>query len=182
MKTESRIGEYPTLKIVISGVCIALGVLLPQAFHVFGSSAGKLFLPIQLSVFLAGLILGPYFGGIVGFCVPLLSFALTGMPQPPNVYVMTLESIAYGVVTGWLIKKQNVYISLIGAMVIGRIVNGGAWALMALIFGTKSLELVLSGFFTGIVTGIPGIVIQLIILPLIYFAWKRGGTMYGSTD
>ena len=58
-----------TLKIAYGGLLIALGILLPQAFHIFGQEAGMIFLPIQIPVFMAGLLLGPIYGGIVGAAV-----------------------------------------------------------------------------------------------------------------
>lgn len=162
-------------KMVFSGLLIALGILLPQAFHVFGTAGGGTFLPIHLPILMAGLLLGPYYGGVVGLVVPILSSMLTGMPPVPKAYFMIVELVAYGVVTGIVIRKANVYISLIAAMLAGRLLYG-----LALVVGVRLLHFTApfanqAAFFGGIVTGIPGIAIQLIILPILYTALKKGG-------
>ena len=59
-------------KLVYGGVLIALGVLIPQAFHGFGENAGNDFLPMHIPVFIAGLLLGPVYGGTIGALVPYL--------------------------------------------------------------------------------------------------------------
>lgn len=59
---------------------MAIGVVLPIAFHSVGG-AGAVFLPMHLPVFFAGMMINPYFAGIVGFITPFVSSALTGMPS-----------------------------------------------------------------------------------------------------
>lgn len=49
-----------TKKLAIGGLLIAVGILLPQVFHLAGGSAmGGLFLPMHLPVLLGGFLLGP---------------------------------------------------------------------------------------------------------------------------
>lgn len=174
-KTTRTIVNTKILKIAYGGLFVALGILLPQAFHVFGQNAGMLFLPIQIPVLLAGILLGPYYGTVVGILVPLLSCILTGMPPVPKVYFMFVELAVYDAVTGLLIRKTNVYLSLLGAMIAGRIFYG-----LALVVGVQILQMHApfmnqTAFVSGIVTGIPGMIIQIIIIPLLYMALKRGG-------
>ena len=112
MMTEERTkANVRVLKLAYGGLLVALGILLPQAFHIFGQNAGMIFLPIQIPVLFAGMLLGPYYGGLIGILVPLFSSVLTGMPPVPKVYFMFAELMAYGIVTGWMIKKTNVYAS-----------------------------------------------------------------------
>ena len=49
-----------TKKLVSCALCIALGVLLPMAFHVI-PNAGSIFLPMHIPVLICGLFCGwPY--------------------------------------------------------------------------------------------------------------------------
>lgn len=113
MIEERTKANVRVLKLAYGGLLVALGILLPQAFHIFGQNAGMIFLPIQIQVLFAGMLLGPYYGGLIGILVPLFSSVLTGMPPVPKVYFMFVELMAYGIVTGWMIKKTNVYASLL---------------------------------------------------------------------
>ena len=83
---------------------------------------------------------------------------------------------AYGLLSGVLIRVvqtkwnlANLYTALIGAMICGRIING---ALNALIFnaGQYSLQLWLTASF---VKAIPGIVIQLALIPVLILALQK---------
>lgn len=176
MKSKSeKIIASKSLKVAYSGLLIAFGILLPQAFHVFGQSAGMTFLPIQIPILLAGLVLGPLYGGIVGIMVPVLSCILTGMPPVPKVYFMLFELSMYGIVTGLLIRKMNVYISLLGAMLAGRILYGLALAGGVYVLGIHAPFMNAAAFWGGIISGIPGMFIQIMVLPILYMVLKRGG-------
>ena len=62
-----------TKKVVYGGLLIAIGLVLPQAFHMFGSDAGKMFLPMHIPVILSGMLLGPVWGLLAALMIPLLS-------------------------------------------------------------------------------------------------------------
>lgn len=171
-KTQTNI---KAVKLAYGGVLVALGILLPQAFHIFGQEAGMIFLPIQLPILMAGILLGPVYGGIVGLLVPLLSSVLTGMPPVPKVYFMLAELITYGIVTGLMIRKTNIYVSLLTAMAAGRLFYGAA-----LVFGVRILHIHApfmnqAAFISGITSGIPGMIIQITALPILWQALRRGG-------
>lgn len=63
----------------------------------------------------------------------------------------------------------DIYLSLLGAMLAGRITNG---ILSALIFkaGSYSFELWIS---TAFVTALPGVVIQIVLIPIIMLALRK---------
>ena len=67
-------------KMCEAAVLLALGILLPMFFHLFGAG-GPVFLPMHLPVLLAGFLLGPLYGALIGLLSPLLSFLFTQMPQ-----------------------------------------------------------------------------------------------------
>ena len=58
---------------------LALAILLPIGFHAFGF-AGRIFLPMHIPVLLAGFLVGPMAGIIVGILAPPLSHLMTSMP------------------------------------------------------------------------------------------------------
>ena len=161
-------------KIVFTAVCIALCVVLPMAFHAI-QNAGQIFLPMHIPVLLCGLMCGWPFGFICGLLGPVLSSLLTGMPPAAMLPSMMVECAAYGCVTGLMMKfvhtgktVPDLYIGMLTAMVLGRVLTGLA---KSLIFspGTAPFAWVT----TSLVAGIPGIVIQLILIPLVVMALTR---------
>ena len=161
-------------KLVYTAVCSALCVVLPMAFHAI-QNAGSIFLPMHIPVLLCGLMCGWPFGFICGLLGPLLSSLLTGMPPAAMLPSMIIECAAYGCITGLVIQYvrtkhpvADLYISMVTAMVLGRVFAGLA---KSFIFspGTAPFAWVT----TSLVTGIPGIVIQLILIPLVVVSLTR---------
>lgn len=154
-------------KLSLSGLLLTLGVILPIVFHTFGA-AGKIFLPMHLSVLVAGFLLPPVNALAVGMLTPLLSSILTGMPITfPIMPIMVVELGAYAFIISLLNKNgiESIYVKLVTAMITGRFFAGIMVFMMANIFGLKMKALI---FVQGsIVTGLPGIIIQLIIIPLV---------------
>lgn len=165
-------------KVVYGGLLIALGILLPEAFHMFGQNAGMMFLPIQIPILIAGILLGPYYGLGVGIIVPILSCMLTGMPPVPKVYFMLFELGAYGLVAGLMNERRNIYVRLLVAMAAGRIIYGFALIIGAELLHMKAPFMNVSAFVGGVAAGIPGILIQLLIIPGIYVVLKKGGVTF----
>ena len=163
----------PVKKLVFTAVCAALCLVLPMAFHSI-PNAGSIFLPMHIPVLLCGLICGWPYGAVCGLLGPFLS-SFTGMPPAAVLPSMMVECAAYGLVAGLMMKyvKTNhatadLYISMVTAMVLGRVIAGlvKAWILTP---GTAPFAWVT----TSLVTGIPGILIQLIVMPAIVFALTR---------
>lgn len=157
-------------QLILASIFVAIGLLLPTIFHSFGL-LGPVFLPMHIPVLLCGLLCGWKYGGAVGFIVPLLSFIFTGMPPlfPVGISMM-FELATYGIVAGLLIKKTNVFVSLIAAMLAGRIVSALANVIL-LGFSQKVFTTFLAGAF---VTALPGIIVQIIIIPIIILALNKG--------
>lgn len=164
-------------RIVIAAACAALGIVLPMAFHSI-PNAGATWLPMHIPVMISGLVAGPVSGAVTGVLAPVLSSLLTGMPAAPMVVPMTCELFVYGLVSGLLSRvvrtgraTVDLYVSLVGAMLAGRIVNG---ILRALIFspGAYSLEAWVAASF---VTSITGIVLQLAVVVPIVVSLERAG-------
>lgn len=121
---------------------------------------------MHIPVFLAGIFVGPVSGLIVGLVCPGMSFLLTGMPPPYAVPLMSLELPVYGVSMGILIRVIKFpVLSLLLAMILGRL----AFALGLFVFGLfLSLPYGPEAFIkVSVITGLPGIAIQLILIPLL---------------
>ena len=161
-----------TKQIVYSGLLIACSILLPQLFHLVGGPGiGTTLLPMHIPVLIAGFILGPITGLIIGIISPICSFLYTGgtMPAIPMLYLMIVELGTYGLFTGLIFKKFkfNIYVSLIVSMIAGRITRG-----LVFVIATKFLGIFLPpamGISIAITQGIPGIILQMLIIPPILY-------------
>ena len=158
--------------IAYTALLIALGILIPILFHQTGVG-GKIFLPMHFPVIIGGLLFGPLCGLLVGFFSPVLSFLMTGMPPFPLVLGMVPELIAYGTVSGWLHGrlKFSVWIALPVAMVSGRIALGLVWWAMFHLMDLSAPPMVF--VMGGLVTGLPGIIGQLALIPLLLRGVQR---------
>ena len=153
---------------------LALGVVLPLGFHAFGVG-GRVFLPMHFPVLLAGFLVGPASGFTVGLLAPTLSHLLTGMPPSYAVPLMSLELPIYGLIAGltFVRLRLNIYVALLSAMVMGRMMFGVGLLLLALFI---ELPYNLAFFLSSagpIVAGLPGIVIQLAVIPILVAGVKR---------
>lgn len=158
----------PVKRTVMGALSVALCVVLPIAFHAI-PNAGSIMLPMHIPVLLCGMVCGWPYGLICGLMGPALSSLITGMPPAAMLPAMMVECAVYGMVSGLLLKfvhtkklHLDLYIALVGAMLAGRIVAGIA---KALLFspGITMVVWIASSF----VTALPGIIIQLVVIPLL---------------
>ena len=176
-------------KLVLSAMFMAIGLVLP---FITGQiqQIGNMLLPMPIPVLFCGLICGWQYGAVVGFVLPLLRYALFGMPPIfPTGVSMSFELAVYGAVIGLIMQQlskrnttdsgknyvRNLYLALIGAMLAGRIV----WGLVRFILARATMqpftmEMFMAGAF---LTAIPGIIVQLILIPGIMAALKRAGVL-----
>lgn len=163
----------PVKKMVFTAVCIALCLVLPMALHSIPNS-GTVLLPMHIPVLLCGLVCGWPYGAVCGLLGPFIS-SFTGMPPAAILPGMMVECATYGLVSGLMMRfvrtkctVADLYISMITAMVLGRVVYGlsNAWLFAP---GTQPFAWVT----TSLIAGIPGIAIQLIIMPAVVFALTR---------
>ncbi len=164
----------PVKKLVLTAASVALCLVLPMAFHAI-PNAGSVILPMHIPVLLCGLVCGWPYGLVCGALGPFLSGVLTGMPPVAIMPSMMVECGVYGRVSGLMMRHvrtgkpaADLYISMITAMVLGRVVAGLA---KSLIFtpGTAPFAWVT----TSLITGIPGICLQLALMPALIFALTR---------
>ncbi len=164
--------------ITLSAMFLALGLVLPFLTGQI-KEIGNMLLPMHFPVLLCGLICGPAYGGVVGLVMPLLRNLCFGMPPMPNAVSMAFELMTYGLVIGLLYRlarKKNVaslYVSLITAMLAGRVVWGIA---QAVILGAKGNGFTIKMFMSGaLFNAVPGIILQLILIPAVMIALGKTG-------
>ena len=162
-------------KVVVTAMCTALCIVLPLAFHMI-PNFGSVFSPMHLPVLLCGLICGWPLGLICGLLGPALSSLITGMPAAPYLPPMMVELAVYGIVSGLLyghVRTKSIYsdlyISLIPAMLIGRVIAGLARALI-LTPGGFTFAMWASSYFAK---SLPGIIVHLILIPGIVIALEK---------
>ena len=158
-------------KLTLSAMFLAIAVILPFFFAQI-PAFGQMLLPMHFPIFLCGMICGPAYGAAIGIIAPLLRSVLFGMPPMfPTAIAMCCELCTYGLISGLLYGRlnpkslKNVYVSLIGAMLAGRLVWG---VVMILLLSVQGNSFTFKAFIYGaFLTAIPGIIIQLIIIPFI---------------
>lgn len=165
------------LRLVLSAMFLAIGFVLPLLTGQIPEVGSRL-LPLHLPALLCGFVCGWPWGLAVGFVLPIARSLLFGMPPMlPTGLCMAFEMGAYGAAAGWLYerlghKPYGVYASLIGAMGIGRAVWGAvSWAVYALLTPSRFAA---AAFWAGaFVNAWPGIVLQIVLVPLIVLALQR---------
>ena len=163
-------------KMIFAAMFLALAFVLPFLTGQI-REIGSMLCPMHLPVLLCGFILGPVYGGAVGFLAPLLRSLTLGMPLLfPSAVCMAFELATYGMIAGLLYnalagKKFRIYSSLLAAMVTGRVV----WGLVMLIcMGVRGSQFTLSAFLAGAVTNaIPGIIVQIVLIPILVKTYER---------
>jgi riboflavin transporter FmnP len=153
---------------------LALAVVLPVGFHAFGIG-GRVFLPMHFPVLLAGFLVGPYSGLAVGLMSPLISHLITGMPPTYAVPLMSLELTLYGLVAGLAYRRLrlNIYIALIAAMIVGRIMFGLGLFILGMFMELPYTATVFFSTAGPILAGLPGMIAQLVVIPIIVAAVRR---------
>jgi len=162
-------------KSILCAVCIALCYIIPLMFHGV-QNAGAIFCPMHIPVFICGLVCGWQFGLLCGLSGPAISCVLTGMPPISSLPGMMIELAIYGVVSGLLMKAihtkstyADLYISLIIAIVVGRVLGG---LTNAFLFASSQYSIA-TWVTAYVIQSWPGTLVQLIFIPTIVFALMK---------
>lgn len=163
-----------TRHLVLGAMFIALGVMLPQLFHLLGPQAGTVFSPMHIPVLLAGLVLGAPMGLVVGALTPVLSHLVTGMPPmspAPIMVLMMVELATYGLVAGGVRQvTKSTMAALVSAMILGRVALGlAAWGIAPIFDFRPNPVTFITG---GLVSGWPALVLQIVFIPLLMAGLK----------
>ena len=138
---------------------------------------GQMLLPMHLPVVLCGFLCGWPWGLAVGAVAPILRSSIFGMPVMfPMATAMAFELAAKGAACGALYQKMpkktsSIYVTLIAAMVLSRMVYGCAqYLFMALDTGFSGLVAL---WTASVTTALPGIILQLVLVPVIVNALDK---------
>ncbi len=163
-------------KLTLAAVCLALCLALPFLTANI-PEIGNALCPMHIPVFLCAFVCGPWWAMGVGAMAPLVRFLLVGMPPLfPTGLAMCFELAAYGLIAGLMYarlpkKTQYIYVSLLCAMLGGRIVWGVARVLMS---GVSGAAFTWAAFMAGAFTNaIPGMVVHVLLIPVIVLALRR---------
>ena len=168
-----------TQKLTLSAMFLAIGMVLPF-FTGQIPKIGNMLLPMHIPVLLCGFICGWFYGLATGMILPILRSFIFGMPMLyPMAIAMAFELAAYGAIVGILYtcseKKTtaSVYRALVAAMICGRIVW---WMAEVVLLGVNGSAFGWKMFVSGaFLNAIPGILLQLILIPAIMSAVRRAG-------
>ena len=167
-----------TRRLTYAAICLALAMVLPFLTGQI-PQIGQALSPMHIPVLLCGFLCGWPWGLAVGFIAPLLRSLLFGMPAFfPGACSMAFELAVYGAVTGLLYRRLPkkpgyIYVTLIIAMIAGRLVWGAARFIFA---GLQGTDFPISAFLAGAVTNaVHGIVLHIVLVPLVVLALDRAG-------
>ncbi len=165
---------------VLSAVMAAFGITLPIVFHMTG--LGNKFLPMLLPILLNGFLSRFPYAVATGAFVPLASGFATGMPPfyPPLALIMSLEgALMAGTAAGLYRFSRKIWPALIAAVAVDRVI---ATVLMWFISGKFGLPPAVISF-AGLLQGLPGVALQLVVVPLVLHSLKaRKGILFYDDD
>lgn len=138
-------------------------------------------LPMHIPVLICSLVVGWKYGLAIGLLLPITrSLLFLFPPLYPNAVGMTFELAAYGFFAGFIYEKLPkthlnrfvwLIISLLAAMIFGRIVWGAA---SLVLYGLRGEAFTLGLFIGGaFINAIPGIIAQLVLIPAIVAALEK---------
>ena len=163
-------------KMVLAALFLALALVLPFLTGQI-PEIGSMLCPMHIPALLCGFFCGWPWGLAVGFIAPILRSLTFGMPPMfPVAICMAFELATYGAISGLLHsklphKKSSIYVSLLIAMVAGRLVWGVARFICA---GLDMSAFGLAAFWSGaITTAIPGIIVQIVLIPVLVMALEK---------
>ena len=168
----------PKIKnLVLTAMFLAIGLVLPFLTGQI-PEIGSMLLPMHIPVFLCCYICSWKHGMALGFILPLMRSMIFHMPPMyPTAIAMAFELAAYGLVAGYIFYKSKykctkaLYKSMIISMLVGRVVWGVA---QVILLGISGSAFTFSAFIAGaFAKAIPGIIIQLVLIPAVMVALGR---------
>lgn len=160
-----------TVKSLLACGLIALSVLLPQVAHlVAGSAAGIRFLPMYFPVLLGACLLGVRYGAFVGVASPLVSYFLTSavgnaMPAAARLPFMMAELLAFALVAGAFAGRIETNRYVVFPAVLLAALCGRSVFLLATVLFPWAAPVTAAVAWQQICAGIPGLVLQFLLVP-----------------
>lgn len=163
-------------KMVLAAMFLGLALILPLLTGQI-PQVGNALCPMHMPILLCGFFCGPWYAAVAGLAAPLLRFAVFGMPPViPTGIAMCFELATYGFTAGFLYrklphKKLYIYVSLIAAMLAGRIIWGAA---RVILFGLGKSEFGWAAFMSGaFVNAALGIAVQIVFIPILVMSLRK---------
>ncbi len=175
---KNRMTSLQIRRLTYAALYLAIALVLP---FVTGQipEIGSALCPMHIPALLCGFMCGWTWGAAVGFIAPLLRSVIFGMPALfPAAVAMAFELAVYGGMAGFLRRKLPrkrgvTYAVLLISMIAGRIVWGAVRVILA---GLSGSSFTWALFLAGAVTNaIPGIILQLVLVPVLVIAMERAG-------
>ena len=161
-------------------LAIVAAVAVPQFFHWLGivSGAGKApgvaFSPMHLPIILVGFLAGPYAGLISGLLGPVVAHCMSGMPNAMQLPFMMVELAGYGLSAGLLRSiRLPLVVKTLAALIAGRVFRMIVCIIAFYMLGNEKMRPL--GIWMSIPRVLPGIVLQLVLIPLIVFRVENRG-------
>ena len=163
-----------------TAIAIVAAVVVPQFFHWLGivSGAGKApgvaFSPMHLPIIIVGFLAGPYAGAISGLLGPVAAHYLSSMPNAMQLPFMMIELAGYGLSAGLLRSiRMPLVVKTLLALIAGRVFRMIACIIAFYLLGNEKMRPL--GIWMSIPRVLPGIVLQLVLIPLIVFRVENRG-------
>jgi len=162
-------------KLAYAALCLALALVLPFLTGQI-PEIGNMLCPMHIPALLCGYLCGWPWGLAVGGIAPVLRSLLFVRPPMFSAIGMAFELAVYGAAAGFLYRKlpktkRSIYAALVIAMIAGRLVWGAA---QLVLMGLQDSVFTLQAFLAGAVTtAIPGIILQLVLIPVIVMALEK---------
>lgn len=171
--------KNPIFNLVLAAMFMGIGFVLPFLTGQI-PQIGKMLLPMHIPVFLCGLICGWPYGLGVGLILPVLRSVTLGMPPLfPTGIVMAFELATYGFVVGFLYahSRWKCVISLYRCLLIAMLAGRAVWGVVRIVLlGLGKSPFTWKIFLAeGFLNAIPGIMLQLVLIPAIMVALNRTG-------
>ena len=163
------------------GLFGAAALLLPVLFHLV--HLGHVFMPMYLPLVTLAFFVRPVPAAVTSLLTPLLSGLVTGMPSfyPPVALFMSLELAATTAAIALVVQRwpgANPWLVLAPALTLGRVLYVG----LVYFF---SLAITLPATFMAglsVVTGWPGVLLMLAVVPPVVRAGGRAVGFTGRRD
>lgn len=162
-----------TKKLVLTSLFVSLAIVIPQSLHLIGGPGiGAMLLPMHIPIFIGAMLLGPVSGIIIAI-IAVIAGVFLGMPPLLIASYMIFELSAYAAISGYLYKRKkiNVFVSYIVAKIAGMAIT--IFVVYIMLNALQISSPMLTGSLTMFVVGIPGIIIQFILIPSIIYLIQR---------
>ena len=166
---------------IMALICLAISAFLPMLTDQV-PRFGQGLRPMHIPVLIAGFACGPVIGFIVGLAAPMLSLLIHGAPALMQAgFAMSLELATYGLIAGLLYsqhprKTGGIYVSLITAMIVGRIVWGAS---MIALSSRDGLRFTYQMFMTyAFIDAMSAILFHIVLIPAVVIALEKANLTY----